>query len=572
MKLENKKDFQDLLLSIVNPLKPYYSEGKAELNLGDTATTYDQKAIRMEAFSRPLWGLVPLWAGGADNKEFEEIYQKGLKNGTNPNHKEYWGGFHKFDQKFVEMAAISYGLILTPEKLWNPLSEMEKDNLAKWLYGINEYQLPICNWILFAVLVNIALKKLGKPYDKEKLEFYLNGVEEFYLGDGWYQDGDSGQKDYYVSFAIHFYCLFYAKVMENEDEKRCKIYKERAEIFAKSFIYWFDEDGAALPFGRSLTYRFSQVSFWCACMIADVYPFPIEVMKGLIVRHLNYWLEFPIFDRDHILTIGYGYPNLIMGEHYNGPGSPYWSLKTFAVLMLGDDHPFWKADTMPLPELNMQQALTYADMLLHKYKGHTTAYTPGKYSPFGHGQTQAKYGKFAYDTKFAFSIAKSSFELHEAAPDSMLAFVVNGYVYVRRISEKFEIEEDRVVSSWSPYEGIQVQTIIIPTEAGHIRNHVIQSEVACVAYDCGFSISAELSSNLIMTEETDKASAECNTALCEVKGKYVDHRQDKTAQGQVIRADPNTNLLYAKTVIPSVKYEIKKGKNELETTITAVWK
>lgn len=572
MKLENKKDFQDLLLSIVNPLKPYYSEGKAELNLGDTATTYDQKAIRMEAFSRPLWGLVPLWAGGADNKEFEEIYQKGLKNGTNPNHKEYWGGFHKFDQKFVEMAAIAYGLILTPEKLWNPLSEKEKDNLAKWLYGINEYQLPICNWILFAVLVNIALKKLGKPYDKEKLEFYLNGVDEFYLGDGWYQDGDSGQKDYYVSFAIHFYCLFYAKVMENEDEKRCKIYKERAEIFAKSFIYWFDEDGAALPFGRSLTYRFSQVSFWCACMIADVYPFPIEVMKGLIVRHLNYWLEFPIFDRDHILTIGYGYPNLIMGEHYNGPGSPYWSLKTFAVLMLSDDHPFWKADTMPLPELNMQQALTYADMLLHKYKGHTTAYTPGKYSPFGHGQTQAKYGKFAYDTKFAFSIAKSSFELHEAAPDSMLAFVVNGYVYVRRISEKFEIEEDRVVSSWSPYEGIQVQTIIIPTEAGHIRNHVIQSEVACVAYDCGFSISAELSSNLIIAEEKDKASAECNTALCEVKGKYVDHRQDKIAQGQVIHADPNTNLLYAKTVIPSVKYKIKKGKNELETTIAAVWK
>lgn len=36
--------------------------------------------------------------------------------------------------------------------------------------------------------------------------------------------------------------------------------------FAKQFIYWFDEEGEAIPFGRSLTYRFSQVSFLvCAC-------------------------------------------------------------------------------------------------------------------------------------------------------------------------------------------------------------------------------------------------------------------------------------------------------------------
>lgn len=36
------------------------------------------------------------------------------------------------------------------------------------------------------------------------LEEYLEGLETFYLGEGWYQDGDSGQKDYYISFAIHF--------------------------------------------------------------------------------------------------------------------------------------------------------------------------------------------------------------------------------------------------------------------------------------------------------------------------------------------------------------------------------
>ena len=59
----SKKDFQELLLSIVEPLKPYYSEEKARLLLGVTATNYDRKAETMEAFSRPLWGLVPFWAG-----------------------------------------------------------------------------------------------------------------------------------------------------------------------------------------------------------------------------------------------------------------------------------------------------------------------------------------------------------------------------------------------------------------------------------------------------------------------------------------------------------------------------
>lgn len=570
MRLDSKKDFQDLLLSIVNPLKPYYSEGKAELDLGNTATSYDQKAIKMEAFSRPLWGLVPLWAGGGIDKEFEEIYRLGLANGTDPNHKEYWGGFRKFDQKFVEMAAISYGLILTPEKLWDPLSEEEKNNLAKWLYGINENQLPICNWILFAVLVNVALKKLGMPYDKEKLEYYLTGVEDFYLGDGWYQDGDSGQKDYYVSFAIHFYCLFYAKVMEKEDATRAKLYKERAEIFGKSFLYWFDEEGAALPFGRSLTYRFSQVSFWCACMIADVYPFPIEVLKGLIVRHLKYWMSKPIFDRDHILTIGYGYPNLIMGERYNGPGSPYWSLKTFAILMLPEEHPFWSAKEAALPKRNEQVLLKYADMLIRDYKGHTTAFTPGKYSPSGHGQTQAKYGKFAYDTRFGFSIAKSSFELHEAAPDSMLAFVINGYVYVRRISETFVVEEDKVIATWSPYQGIQVETTLIPTANGHIRQHVINSEVDCIAYDCGFSIPAEPSNAVVQRKDGNKVRAKSIIGGCEMIGVCKNKEGIEEGIGEMIEADPNTNLLYAKTLIPTIKYHIKKGDSQLETKLELI--
>lgn len=566
MILETRKDFEELLYKLLNPLIPYYSEGKAELHLGVTATSYDEKAICLEAFSRPLWALVPFYAGGGEHKEFEEILRKGLSSGTDPKNKEYWGGFHAFDQRFVEMAAIAYGLILIPEKLWQPLTEAEKDNLAAWLNGINHYPLPVCNWILFAVLVNIALKKLGRDYDAEKLETYLNGLEQFYLGEGWYQDGDSGQKDYYVSFAIHFYSLFYAKVMKEEDSKRSELYKERAEIFAKQFIYWFDEDGSAIPFGRSLAYRFAQVSFFSACLMADIAPFSMGVMKGLIARHLNYWMDKQIFDREGILTIGYEYPNLIMGERYNGPGSPYWSLKTFAVLMLEKDHPFWHTKAEPLPELEDIKALTYADMLVARYQNHVTAYVPGKYSPFGHGQIAAKYSKFAYDTKFGFSISKSNYEIYEACPDSMLAFVINGYVYVRRICEEFKVNDKSVYSKWVPFPGITVETEIIPTGNGHIRKHRIESEVKCQAYDCGFSVAVNLS---------DEPEREETNTYSQVKNKYsLCNVTDATGKGigKIIGADPNTNIIHPKTLIPAVLHEIQKGSNYIETIVNAeIW-
>lgn len=561
-KLNSKKDFQDLLLEIITPLLPYYSEGKAELVLGVTATNYDQKAIRLEAFSRPLWGLVPFWAGGGSAPAFEEVYRKGLAEGTNPESKEYWGGFHAFDQRFVEMAAISYGLILAPEKVWEPLEEKQKDHLADWLYGINKYELPVCNWILFAVLVNIALKKIGRKYDAEKLETYLKGADTFYLGDGWYQDGDSGQKDYYVSFAIHFYSLFYAKVMGEEDAERSRLYKERAALFAKQFIYWFDENGAALPFGRSLTYRFSQVSFFCACLMADVEPFSVGVMKGLIVRHLCDWMKKPVFDRNGILTIGYGYPDLVMGERYNGPGSAYWALKTFAVLMLPDEHPFWSAEAEPMPQLKEQAALPYADMLIHRYGNHTTAYVPGKYSPAGHGQTPAKYGKFAYDTRFAFNVAKSTCELHEAAPDSMLAFLVNGYIYVRRICEEFKVTETDVTSKWVPYEGISVESVIVPTAHGHIRKHIIESDRECEACDCGFAVEIDVPGEKLVQED-NKARVENEYCECQVTAVQGE------GTGEIIIADPNTNLLHPMTRIPAIRYQIHKGRNEIITEVKA---
>ena len=109
MNLQTKADFTALMHKFLDPLKPYYSAGCARLHLGETGVTYNQNAIELEAFSRPLWALVPFWVGGGSEPEFEKIYRKGLAAGTDPENPEYWGTTGEYDQCYVEMAAIACG-------------------------------------------------------------------------------------------------------------------------------------------------------------------------------------------------------------------------------------------------------------------------------------------------------------------------------------------------------------------------------------------------------------------------------------------------------------------------------
>lgn len=558
--LDSKQDFIDCMLKMADPLIPYFSEKKARLHLGDTAVYYGKATISMEAISRLLWGFVPFFAGGCENEKWQDVFNSALSEGTNPEGEEFWGTFSNGDQKFVEMAAIAYGILFARQKLWDTLDEKAQDNLADYLYAINEYSLPECNWVLFAVLVNIALKSVGKKYCNEKLEHYLDLTESFYCGDGWYRDGDSNQKDYYISFAIHFYCLIYAKVMEKDDETRSKLFKERAAEFAKQFIYWFDSTGEALPFGRSLTYRFAQVSFFSACVIAGIEPFTLGQMKGLITRHIESWLKKDIFDRDGILTIGYGYPNLIMAEAYNAPGSPYWAFKSFAVLMLPDNHPFWSAEAEPFPEIEPLSSQPFADKLMYHHGNHAAAYPVGIFSPAGHGQSVAKYGKFAYDTCFGFNVAKSCYNVYENAPDSMLAFEVNGDCHVRRISLDARISENETWSRWNPYPGIVVETTIIPDENGHTRYHKIYSEVECYAYDTGYAVACRDEDNAMQTVNGNSVTVENVFSSCTVSGE---------GEAVVLYNSPNTNVMYRKTHMPAIKYFIRRGDTIITTRVDA---
>ena len=557
-----KQAAQQALLDVLDPLKSFYSESCARLYVGVTSTHYENDMIPMEAFARPLWGLVPFWAGGGHDERFEEIYRKGLAAGTDPEHPDYWHTCRDYDQKFCEMAAIAFGMLFCPDKVWDPLSDREKDNLTEWLWEINRHECCACNWQSFSIMTNVALYKAGRPYDKKRLEEGLECIDAYYDAGGWYNDGNGGDKDYYNPFVMVTYGMVYARFMEKEDPERCRRFRERALAFGKDYIYWFSEDGSSFAYGRSMTYRFAQIAYFSVCAMCGVEVFPLPVLKGLIVRHLVHWLNLPVWDNADILTIGYAYPNLQMSESYNAPGSPYWAMKAFMFLALPDGHPFWEAECAPLPELDAKKYLEHAGMVIQRGKGNVISLIPGRLQADGHSHTVEKYSKFAYSSKFGFSIMRSNVTLAECAPDSMLAFEAYGYFFVKDVIEpEFTVSEERLSFSWSPIRGIHVDTVIEPTETGHVRTHRITSDIACTAYDCGFALSTDDRKPFERYEKGEESSVENGDGYCVVRS------LEGSGKGQVLIPDPNTNLMHPKTSIPMAVYQIRPGTQTIRTEI-----
>ncbi|WP_160724315.1 DUF2264 domain-containing protein [Bacillus sp. USDA818B3_A] len=565
--LQSREDFIKAINQLINPLKPYYSKGKALLEIGSTGAGYSDSIAGMEGFSRVLWGLIPLLAGGEESEIWEECLE-GIKNGTNPTHEEYWGEVSDFHQKAVEMAAFGYALALIPEKIWEPLSNQDKENLYNWLNQINQIKVYDCNWLFFPVLVNLGFKKAGLPYDEGKVRENLDRIDQFYLGEGWYADGIDAHCDYYGPFAIHFYSLLYAALMGKEDPIRAQRYISRAEAFAKDFIYWFAGDGSALPYGRSLTYRFAQSAFWSALVYAGAGPFPLGVMKGLIFRNLRWWFSQPIFDSNGLLTIGYRYPNLIMAENYNAPGSPYWALKTFLPLALPDSHPFWQAEEMPLPDLKTKVAQPAPRFILCRQedKNHIAAFNAGYLHTNDHSHTAAKYEKFVYSNVFGFSVPKAEWGLGQGAFDSMLAVAEGDHIFRgKRKCEEINVSENVIYTKWKPWNDVVIRTWIVAGAPWHTRIHCIETKRSLDVADGGFALGLE--HNQYKDQKIEHAVNQQESLAMFPWGASGIKSMYGSGQADLVYPNANTNLMYTRTVIPAIKASLKPGTHWLVNAV-----
>ena len=558
-----KHQLEQSLLAMLKPLKTRFSEEKAGLPLGGFAAGYGMKIAEMEGAMRLLWGLTPYWAdNGKEAEEWKDHFLNCVRHGTDPDHPAYWGDIHDRDQKIVEIAALSCNLMMTPDVIWN--------HLASWLYQANSAIVPDNNWHFFVVLANLALKKLKKPYSKERILQGIDRYESFYLDHGWYGDGNRPQKDYYISFGIHFYCLLYVYFMEKEDPERCEKYRNRAVEFLETFRYWFDDQGRALAYGRSMTYRFAQAAFFSACIVVLKENCPRRgELKHLLRLHMEHWMAQPIFDNGGVLTVGYHYPNLLMSEGYNSPGSPYWAFKTFFPLALADDDSFWSEKEVE-PVWKPIITIPECNMVITHEPGQAFALTAGQYPAVVQSHSAAKYSKFAYSTVFGFSVPRSTQRLYEVAPDNMLAFEAYGVWFVRKQCSQYQIADGKVTCTWSPLEGITVETRLIPTEHGYTGIHQINTAISCKINLGGFSY--PVTAAMKTQEDSTSAKAGDSNGYSQISMELTCSRQPVETKGQVINAAPNVNLMYPLTKIPSVTASLKPGIYEIFSTVTGFMK
>lgn len=553
--LSSRRDVVAYLNGMLGALDKQFPPGSSRFSLGETCAHYATDIAQMEGLSRALWGLFPLMAGG-EGESWSEKYLDAIKLGTDPQSAGYWGETGPYDQRLVEMAAYGLGLSLLGDKLLERFTEREVMNLHAWLSQITDAQMPDSNWNYFAIMVQLGFKRAGLPYDQRAIDRRFALMDAYYLGDGWYSDGPGRPKDYYISMAFHFYGLIYAAL--SGDEARADVLRERSRQFAQDFIYWSAADGASVPFGRSLTYRFAMVAFWSAVAFSGLEVFTPGIVKGIILRHLRWWQQQPITDRDGILTLGFAYPNLAMCEDYNSPGSPYWALKTWLILALPETHPFWLADEEPLPALAEKHVIPHAQqILIHAEKSqHVTMLTAGQLELNNYVNTDAKYTKFAYSSRFGFTIERGRFGLKHAACDSMLLLADgDDYYRGRRECEAVRVDENYLYSRWSPWHDVHIDTWQVPFGEWHLRLHRINSARALQTAEGGFAV---------MKTEHQIRERGCYLAAENGSSVIVDLSPAITRLPDSIVTPPNSSIMFPEcATIPLLKTDIPRGESWL---------
>ena len=134
---------------------------------------------------------------------------------------------------------------------------------------------------------------------------------------------------------------------------------------------------------------------------ADLLPFKLGEIKGLVNRNIRWWMQKEIFDEKGILNIGYTYPQLTLTEPYNSTLSPLWLNKIFycwrylKTMSIGR---LKKCLCLFVKELNFfQKPICSYNMIMDIH-----FLNAGQLGPNFHTLTNEKYLKFAYSSQFGF--------------------------------------------------------------------------------------------------------------------------------------------------------------------------
>ncbi|GAB3232829.1 DUF2264 domain-containing protein [Glycomyces halotolerans] len=504
-----------------------------------------------ELLTRPLWGLAA--AGDAVPETFWTAARESLTRALDPDDPWYVGDPAGTSQRLVEAAAVGWGLALAPQHLWEPLAPKTKDKVAAWLQTAYVTDVADCNWHYFPVFAGHGLDRIGVERDASVATAHLERMGEFQLGDSVFEDGPGGRVDYYNPFAFHTYALLHYKL--SGDDR----YVKPAAEFARRFRAWFAADGAAVPYGRSMGYRFAQGSLWGALAAADVEAVPWGEAAGFARRHLQWWWDKPILDPEGRLTVGYGYPNNSLVEQYLTAGSPWWAMKIFTGLLAGADHPFWTAEAT-VPESGIVPHKAARAVHVRDRAGHVTRLNGQAWHPWARGGQEA-YGKFAYSTLAGFSHAVSGPGLECAVPDGALVLSEDGRHWRgREDSSEGEIDGKGVLTvDWQPWEDVSITTSLEAAVDGwHARIHIIETDRTLHTGEGGWCVPRP-------GHVADIGDNQVSVTGGGVRSDVIDASGGR--EPALIEPMEGTHLYWPQTALPVLRGLLEPGKHILKTLI-----
>ena len=322
----------DALLAAV---EPYATEGGALYQLpGDRESWSGRLSDGLEGYARTL-----LLAAFRRDETALGRYSEGLAAGVSG----VWPRIEDRSQPLVEAASIAFALRITKPLLWDRLDDAVRQRAAAWLGDALTAEAWPCNWELFPVTVAGFLSSVGyEPEASRKaIDRGLERIEQWYVGEGWYTDGDGRKFDYYNGWAMHLYPVLHAWLAQ--DPRLMDLYGDRLSRHLADYARLFGGDGAPMHQGRSLTYRFATtVPLWLGALTGHTPLSPGETRR-LASGALKYFLDRDAVDSRGLLTLGWHGPNPAVLQGYSGPASPYWASKGFLGLLLPADHEVWTA-------------------------------------------------------------------------------------------------------------------------------------------------------------------------------------------------------------------------------------
>lgn len=318
----------------------------------------------MECFGRLMAGLAP-WlslpdddtAEGKQRKQLREWALKSYAQSVDPESKDYllW---RKEGQPLVDAAYIAESFLRGYDALWVPLDDLTKQRYIAEFQQLRRVDPPYTNWLLFSSTVECFLKKAGAQTDYYRITSALRKVDEWYVGDGWYSDGEDFAFDYYNSFVIHPMYVECLEVMTNGGKQNIWNVKggnfpkalKRMQRFGMILERFVSPEGTFPVFGRSITYRTGVLQPLALLSLRGWLPKELPAgqvraaMTAVIQRMFG---DNHNFNAEGYLTLGFNGSQPNISDWYTNNGSLYLASLAFLPLGLPADAPFWTDAPQP---------------------------------------------------------------------------------------------------------------------------------------------------------------------------------------------------------------------------------